>query len=155
MAKEKVTAPVLAIGDHIRLKTRAANQHGTYNIEDAQVAYSLEPADGLVLSIRDISSGQLLPTTKGSLDNYVIEMVFDNTFNSKYASTKNAPRSVDRVTATPLWRVIRTTLKETAARGELLSTSTPNFFSEGPLATKLDGWKVIKVHSMEVTLLEG
>lgn len=154
MAKEKVAQQVLSVGDHIRLKTRAANQHGTYNIEDAQVAYSLEPADGLVLSIRDIRSGKLQPKTTDDLDNYVIEMVFDNTFSSKYASTKNAPRTADRASATPLWRAIRTALRQTAEKGELLSTSTPDFFNEGPLAKKLDGWKVIKVHSMEIASLE-
>jgi hypothetical protein len=154
MAEEKDSGIELAIGDHIRLKTRASNHHGTYNIEASQVAYSREPADGLILSIRDVHSGQLVAKTTGDLLQYVIEMVFDNTFSSKYASTKNAPRSADRVTATPLWRIIRTTLRDIATKGELLSTATPNFFTEGPLAMKLDGWKVIKVYSTEVTSLE-
>ena len=154
MAKVKAVAPMLAMGDHIRLKTRAANQHGTYNIEDAQVAYSREPADGLILSIREVRTGQLVAKTAGDLKNYVIEMVFDNTFNSKYASTKNAPRSADRVTATPLWRLIRSTLRELAEKGEFLSTTTKNFFDEGPLAKKLDGWKVIKIFSSDLTTLE-
>jgi len=83
MAKEKVSPQIFAIGDHIRLKTRAANQHGTYNIEAEQVAYSREPADGLILSIRDINSGRLIAKTTSAAGNYVIEMVFDNTFNSK------------------------------------------------------------------------
>ncbi|HEY3378668.1 MAG TPA: hypothetical protein VGL77_14370 [Armatimonadota bacterium] len=144
----------LAVGDHVRLKSRMANAHDSYLIADTQVAFVREPADGLVLSIRDINSGRLVGETHGALQQYVIELLFDNTFNPKVASLRNAPRTAERPTAAPMWRRLRALLRDVRDKQEFISTVTPGFFAEGPLAKQLDGWKVIKVRSEDLSSLE-
>lgn len=151
---EQASQITLAIGDHVRLKTRDANQYQSYQISGSQVAFMREPADGLILSIRDLRTGTLVKETSGELGGYVFELVFDNTFSPKYASTRNAPRTADRPTATPGWNRLRATLREMAGKDELLSTATPGFFTDGVLSKMLDGWKVIKVRAEELVSLE-
>lgn len=148
------SAASYAIGDYVRLKSRMVNQHQSYLITDPLAGYQREPADGLILSIRDIKTGKYVGKTNGDLLNYVIEIVYDNTFSSRYASTRNAPRTIDRSQATPAWKRLRASLRDLAEKEEFLATSSPDFMREGPLAKALDGWKVLKVHSNEISSLE-
>lgn len=144
----------VSVGDHVRLTTRADNQHQSYQINSSQVAFLREPADGLILSIRDISTGNLIASTKERMDKYVVELIFDNTFNPRYASLRNVARTIERVTAAPSWRRMQVILRDMAGKGQLISTAAPNFVADGPQAKLLDGWKVIKVYSNELTSLE-
>ena len=143
-----------AVGDYVRLKSRMANAHQSYQITDPLVGYQREPADGLILSIRNIKTGHFVEQASGDLQEYVIEMIYDSTFNSRYASTRNAPRTIDRAYATPAWRIVRNRLRDMRAKGELVATTSAKFLSEGPLAKSLDGWKVLKVYSNDITSLE-
>ncbi|HEX2951760.1 MAG TPA: hypothetical protein VHV83_19670 [Armatimonadota bacterium] len=152
---EQESAKVFAVGDHIRLKDRVANSYPAYQITDTQVAFSRVPADGLVLSIREISTGRLVTETTENVDKYIIEVLYDNTFNPRYASSRNAPRTAERATATPAWNRIRHILKGMAEKGELMATGSPTFFTDSPLSKLLDGWKVIKVNSVDITNLDA
>lgn len=143
-----------AVGDHVRLKHSLANEHQSYQIANKQIAFMRESIDGLILSIRDISTGKLMSSTTGELTDYVIELLYDNTFSAKFASLKNAPRTAERPTAAPAWRRMQAILRDMAAKGELLSTSSPDFLQNSPLTKMLDGWKVIKVRSHEISTLE-
>lgn len=153
MADQETTV-AFAVGDHVRLKNRDINEHPSYQIKNAEVAFTREPADGIVLSIREIKSGRLVTQATGNIDQYVVELLYDNTFNPRYASTRNAPRTAERATAAPAWRRIHAMLRDLAAKGELISTNTPNFLTESPLAKYLDGWKVLKVRSNDIVSLE-
>lgn len=151
----KVASPAsYAIGDYVRLKSRMVNQHQSYVITDPLAGYQREPADGLILSIRDIKTGKYVGKTSGDLLNYVIELIYDSTFSSRYASTRNAPRAIDRSQATPAWKRLRAALRVLAEKEEFMATASPDFMNEGPLSKSLDGWKVLKVHSNEITSLE-
>jgi len=142
---EQVTSPTLAVGDHVRLKSRDKNQYASFKVIDSATAPIHESVDGLVLAIRDIQSGQFVRETAGPLTQYVVELLYDNTFNTRYASLRNAPRGVDRPASTPMWKRMRALLREAAAKGDMWSTSTPTAFAKSPIARQIDGWKVVKV----------
>ncbi len=144
----------LAVGDHVRLVMRNANHHQSYQVTDNLVAPSREPVDGLVLSIRNIATGELLKNAQGNLDNYVIELLFDRTFSARYASLVNAPRGSERATETPRWKRVRALLREGAEKGQMYATALPNYYEDSPLAKYVDGWKVIKVRSSDIILQE-
>lgn len=144
----------LAIGDHVRLKYRAANQHSSAMITDVQVAPAREPVDGLVLSIRDINSGRLVKLATGNFDQYVIEVLYDRTFNPKFSSLSNAPRTTERPSVARAFRQMRAALRAMADKGELFTTSSETILTDSPLSKMLDGWKVIKVWSRDMDSLE-
>ena len=152
---QQISVEVLEIGDHVRLKSRAVNQHFSAQLDKSESATALEPIEGLVFSIREINSGHLVNQTAGTLEDYVIEMVFDHTFNTRYASARNAPRgSTESPSTTANWKRLRSALRSAAERGQLFSTDTPTLMTDSPLVTLLDGWKIVKIHSTGVEKLE-
>lgn len=152
MAKQ--TPQVLAVGDHIRLKARDNNQHQAYRSGASEVVTFHESVDGLVLSIRDVRTGQLKDKTKGALDQYVIEIVYSRTFNPRYSSLRNAARGVEDPTTTGGWRKLRAVLRKSVEEGKLYSAGSPELLADSPLTSLLDGWKVVKVWSQELESLE-
>ncbi len=150
MAERK--ALVLAVGDHVRLKSREGNQYQSYRTSADEVASYRESIDGVVLSIRDIKRGALVGQTKGALDQYVVEVVYTRSFNPRFASTRNAPRGVDDPTATAAWRRLRATLRKDAGDGKFYATAGPQ--ADSPLSALLDGWKVVKIWGGDVESLE-
>lgn len=153
MAKQ-ATMTALAVGDHVRLKARDGNQHKSFHVSKAESASFREPVDGMVLSIREVRSGKLVPATKGEFDQYIVEMIYSQTFNAKFASLRNAPRGSEDPLTTVSWRRLRAALRATIEKDELFSTAMPSLLTDSPLATLLDGWKVIKVWSTELESLE-
>lgn len=145
---------VLAVGDHVRLGSRATNQHQAFQASHAHGTSYHEPVEGLILSIRDIKTGHLLDKVSGHVGDCVIELLYDNTFNTKYASLRNAPRGSERPTSTPTWQRMRALLREGAEKGQLYTTSIPASLSDSPLAKLLDGWKVVKIHASAMENLE-
>lgn len=131
----------LAIGDHVRLRAVNLNQHSS------QATTSREPLEGLVLAIREISSGKLVTQTKGDSTKYVVEIVSDHSFSTRYASQRNAPRGSDKPSTTAAWRRLATALRDGATTDKLYSTALPNLLTDSPLAGMLDGWRVVKVWS--------
>ncbi len=147
----KVTA--LAVGDHVRLKARVANLHKSFQVTGSEVASNYEPVDGLIFSIRNIGSGDLVAQAEGDLSNFVIELLINRTFNTKVASAKNAPRTSERETATPAYRRVRKALRDAAAAGQFFTSIKPESYLSSPLAKQLDGWKIIKVWSKDIAIL--
>ena len=144
----------LAIGDQVRLTMRAANMHQSYKVIDQAVAPEREPVDGLIFAIRNIKTGLLVAATDGDFDNFVIEILFDRTFNPRYADYSNAPKTVDRPSSAPRYIGVKKALKEAAEKGTLYSTSNKELWQESPLAKHLKGWKIIKVRSNEIEMME-
>jgi hypothetical protein len=147
---EQTTGIALAVGDHVRLKSRAANQHQSFQLTRDEMSTQYEPVDGIILSIREIASGRLLAQSAGDLDGYVVELLNERTFSPRYASQRNAPRGTDHPTAAPGWDKLRQALRDAADGGVLYSSSLPTLFTESPLAKVLDGWKVLRVRSREI-----
>ncbi len=152
---QQLSQGVLGIGDHVRLQSRAVNIHQSSQLAESESATVLEPVEGLILSIREIDSGQLVKQAEGTLENYVIEMVYDHTFNTRYASLRNAPRgSTESPVNKPGWKRLRAALRTAADRGQFYPTTAPALLSDSPLASLLDGWKVVKVRSNGFVRLE-
>ncbi len=150
----ETTAKMLSVGDHVRLISRERNRYPMPTQYTPGQAPSHEPLDGLVLAIREIATGQLVSQTTGALDACVVELLFDGTFNTKYASLKNAPRTADRPNSTAAWKRIRALLRDAAAKGQLWSTASAELFTASPMAKLLDGWKVVKVIAAHLEPLE-
>ena len=148
------TPQALAVGDYVRLKTRDGNQHISYKAGAGEVTSYREPIDGLILSIRDVKSGKLVPATERSIDQYVVELVYTRTFNTRFASLRNAPRGTDDPTSTAGWKRLRATLRKAVEEGNLYSTAVPDLLTNSPLASLLDGWKVVKIWAQEMVNLE-
>ena len=147
---EQTTDITLAVGDHVRLKSRAANQHQSFQLTRDELSTQYEPVDGIVLSIREIATGRLLAETSGDLDSYVIELLNERTFSPRYASQRNAPRGTDHPTAAPAWTRLRQALRQAADSGTLYSSTMPTLLTDSPLAKLLDGWKVLRVRSRDI-----
>jgi len=150
----KATPRVLAVGDYIRLKMRDSNLHQAYRASAGETVTVHESVDGIILAIRSVSTGQLVARTKGALDHFVIEVVHNRTFNPRYASLRNAARGVEDPIANPGWKKLRAVVRKSAEEGKLYSTASPELLTASPLASLLDGWKVIKVWSRDIESLE-
>jgi len=150
----KATPQVLAVGDYIRLKMRDLNLHQAYRAIAGETATVHESVDGIILSIRSVSTGQLVVNTDGTLDQFVIELIHNRTFNPRYASLRNVARGVEDPITTPGWKKLRAILRKSAEEGKLFSTASPELLTNSPLASLLDGWKVIKLWSQNIESLE-
>ena len=152
---EQTSLQPVRIGDRVRLKTRGENRHQAFQVSATEIAHALEPVEGMIFSIRNVGTGQLVALTEQDHAQYVMEVIFQNTFNAKYASTRNAPRGSEDPLATPAWRRLQATLRSAAAQGQLYSTAMSNLPADNPLASLLDGWKIVKVWTGELELLEA
>ena len=151
---EQTSQQNLVIGDRVRLKSRMANQHQSFKELSAEVATFREPMEGMVLSIRNVKTGQLLAQATGNLEDYVIEIIYDHTFNAKFASLRNAPRGSDSPTSTPGWKRLHAALRAATDKGQLFSTALLTATADSTLLALMDGWKVIKVWSNEIETLQ-
>ena len=81
--------------------------------------------------------------------------MYDHTFNTRYASLRNAPRgSTESPVNMPGWKRLRAALRTAADRGQFYPTTSPTLLTDSPLAALLDGWKVVKVRSNGIVQLE-
>lgn len=152
---QQISQNVLGIGDHVRLESRAVNSHLSSRLATSESATLLEPVEGLVLSIREIDSGQLVKQAEGEFERYVIEIVYDHTFNIRYASLRNAPRgSTESPVNMSSWKRLRAALRAAADRGQFYATTSPTLMTDSPLSALLDGWKVVKIRSNKFVRLE-
>jgi len=148
-----VTSQILAVGDHVRLKARDGNQHASYQAGADELSSYRDPVDGLVLSIRDVQTGKLVPATDQLLDNYVVEVIYSRTFSARFASVRNAPRGTEDPTITAAWKRLNAALRKSAEEGKLYSTAMPDLFADSPLANLMDGWKVVKIWAQDMEKL--
>jgi len=144
----------MAIGDRVRLKSRMANQHQSFKEMSVEVASFREPMEGMVLSIRNVKTGQLVAQATGNLEQYVIEVIYDHTFNAKFSSLRNAPRGSDAPISTAGWKRLHAALISATEKGQLFSTATLTETADNTMLAMMDGWKVIKVWSNEIENLK-
>lgn len=149
-----VSEMTLALGDHVRLKTLDANHYQSLTESDLQILHAREAVDGVVFSIRNLRTGALVASTSGSLDEFMIELVIDDTFSPKVASQRNAPKGTERAVSTPGWRKLRAALRAATREGTLVSTNMPGV-ENSPVIGLLDGYKVLKVWSSALESLEA
>jgi len=144
--------PAIAIGDHVRLPPEAENEYQHYRLQSRQEG-RINPVQGIVLAIREIKTGEPVPVAAGDPGQYVFELLHDRTFQTGFSSDHNVGKGVPRLADNPVWVRLRSALRQKVGRGELGSQAT-GFMQVPPLATLLDGWRMIKVHTRAIERLE-
>ncbi|NIM06429.1 MAG: hypothetical protein GTO55_08515 [Armatimonadetes bacterium] len=151
----KRSPKVLAPGEEIRLSLRTHNQFTGYDPRLLREEGPSRPIEGIILSIREIASGQLVPLASSDFGRYVLEVLHNRSFDPSCASAENAPSGAtgDRPQAAPLWEKVRSTLRAMTKERRLVSL-TDGSLSSSPLATMLDGWRIVKVRADQIEVPE-
>ena len=149
-------AQTIAVGDQVRMPLQAANLYTNYGRSREAGEFPTEPIEGLVCSIRDVRTGQLVPMATGNLDQYVFELLHSHTFHPRFSSEHNAggarvPRPVQEYDR---WKRVRQALREATQRGERLSHAT-GALPQAVLDQLLQGWRLVKVRSAALESTEA
>ena len=141
----------VAVGDVVRFSGGFRNQMTRYDANVSGDGRGAEAVEGIVCSIRSISTGKLVGKTRGGMSGYVLEIVHHQTFKLHYGSDRNTggPRGPEDVRNNPTWARLRQLLTEMAAKKQYISAAAGGL-AEEPLASLLDGWRVVKVKSEHV-----
>ena len=144
----------LAIADWVRVP--AEQVMGPSAAPTPAATARRESIGGLICSIRDVRTGALVSTASGDLSHYLLEIVPDRCFQSRFASDRNSggPRGPESVTANPVWRELRHELREATRRGELPSHASGGL-DRPPFAGLLDGWRLLRARANHVEPLES
>jgi len=97
---------------------------------------------GIVCSIRDIRTGELRALASGDLSQYVFEVVDVESFEPRLSSSKNSDRP-------ELKKQLQAAVKRLSAAGKLLSTANGTLDAE--LKKGLDGWRIVKIRSKDLS----
>ncbi len=145
---------ILAPGEVVRLPLREHNRFAGYDPRHLQgEEASGWPIEGIILSLREISSGQLVPLASGDPGRYVLEVLHSRSFDPSFASVQNAGRAAAPGQTSPIWAKVRALLSSLAAERKLVSLADGSLASSS-LASLLDGWRIIKVRADEVEVPE-
>jgi len=152
---DKAETTSISVGDQVRVPLEVENAYAGYQLPTDRRRTMGEPIEGLVCSIRNVSTGQLVNTASGDMNDYVFEILHSRSFNPRFASEHNvggskAPRLVQEYES---WSKVRQALRDLAARGELLSDARGELAKQA-LAPHLDGWRVVKMRSAVIESLE-
>jgi len=142
---------VVSVGDAVRVPAEARNRIGRYDTGLAKAGRGTQPIEGIVASIRRVSTGELVSATRGDISNYVIEIVHNETFMRPFSSDRNTggPRGPENVRANAAWNTLGETLRRMAGKSQFVSTAGGQF-GEEPFRSLLDGWRVVKVRAEHV-----
>lgn len=142
---------MLAPGDEVRVPLRVHNSYPGYDPRSLAEDVPTRAIEGIILSIRDIATGHLVPLATGNFDQYVLEIIhnrsFDAAFGSQQNSSKMPPGSPPQ--ASPLWNKSCMLIKQLAAERKLISSADGSVY-KSPLANLLDGWRIVKVRADQV-----
>jgi len=146
----------IAVGDQIRIPLQTSNLYSNYGQPRETGQFPTEPIEGLVCSIRDVRTGELMPTATGNFDQYVFELLHSRTFHPRFSSDQNVggarvPRPVQEYDR---WKRVRQALRDATQRGERFSHSTGKLPQE-VLDQMLQGWRLVKVRSAVVESVES
>src|SRR3990170_432790 len=112
---------VLGVGDWVRLPLEAGNEHAGYDPHRFQEP-PVQPVQGLIASIRQISSGEQVPVAAGELRQYAMEIVHDASFQPGMASLANAAGdSTQGITANQAWQRVKAELAKRRDQGQLVN----------------------------------
>lgn len=150
--KAEPGAQTYAIGDHVRLPVGVENEVVNYRLSSRQEGRA-NPIQGLLLSIRDIKTGQLVAVAAGDPGQYVFEVLQDRSFQAGFASDHNVAKGAVRVSDNPVWNRLRSAMRQKTSRGELGSQAT-GLMNQSPINTTLDGWRMVKVRSRAIENVE-
>jgi len=154
-AKAQAPPRVLSPGEEVRLPLKVHNQFTGYDPRSLREEGPARPIEGIILSIREIASGQLVPLASGDFNQYVLEVLHNRSFDPSFASSQNAGRvgREERPQAAALWEKVRTLLRQMAQERKLISLADGSLPSS-PVVGLLDGWRVVKVRADQIEVPE-
>lgn len=154
-ASARQAPQMLAPGDEVRLPLRIHNRFAGYDPRLLREDAPSRQIEGLVLSIRDIATGQLVPLASGEFSQYVVEVLHNRSFDASFSSVANAGKATMgmRPQNAPAWAKVKSVLKQLGAERKLVSTAD-NSINTSPLTELLDGWRVVKVKADQLEMPE-
>jgi len=153
--KKKPVVRSVSVGDLVRIPPDAYTAIRGYAPHIAAQARSAEAIVGVVCSIRNIGTGNLVTQTRGDLTGYVLELIHSQTFRPHYGSDRNTggPKGPEDIRENPVLKRLRGILQDLARKGHKISTAGVGF-TEEPLKSLLDGWRAVKVKAEVVESAE-
>lgn len=142
-----------AIGDEVRVPAETRNEFVRYEHAPGTEG-GREPIDGVIASIREISSGQLLKVAAGDARRYVFDLVRNDTFDPRVSSKRNSQGVIaGRVRDSAIFRELQQALRQHA--GKAPTTAAIDMLAQPPFSDLLDGWRLIRVHAARVEVKEA
>jgi len=148
-ARRPRTTPV--VGDEVRVPAEVHNEFARYGcLPSAQGAR--EPVDGLIVSIREISSGEPVKVAAGDPRRYVFDLLHSQTFDPRVSSKSNSQGVVaGRIQDSPAFAQVQRTLRERARKNPPIRAY--DMLSQPPFSDLLDGWRLMRFCSAHVNVL--
>ena len=144
--------PTPAIGDGVRVATDARNEFLRYEHSPGTEG-ARRPIDGMVVAIREISSGQPVIVAAGDARRYVFDLLDDQSFDPRVSSKRNSQGvSAGRVRDAEAYHQVKQALRQLAGRAA--PASGYSALAGPPLSELLDGWRVIRVRTPQVDVME-
>lgn len=145
----------VSVGDEVQVPLESRNEYQGYDVFPHQVGSPGQLIHGLICSIREVSSGELVGVAAGNFRQYVFEILHSNSFHPRFGTERNSEGSQGPggLADNPVWSQLRQQIREAAKRGKLVSHAAGHL-DEEPFASLLDGWRIVKVWTGEVESLE-
>jgi hypothetical protein len=144
--------PTPAVGDEVRLAADVRNEYAYYERASGGER-TREPVDGVVVAIREISSGQRVKVAAGDARRYVFDIIQNQTFDPRFSSKANAQGATPgHVQGSEAFRRVQTALRERSGKSE---ESADELLLNPPLSAMLDGWRIVRVCAARVDVKEA
>lgn len=140
-----------AVGDHVRVPAKARNEFARYGCLPS-AGGAREPVDGLIVSIREISSGKPVKVAAGDPRRYVFELLHMQTFDPRVSSQGNSQgAAAGRIRDSLTFAQVQQALRERARRSAPIGVH--DMLSQPPFSDLLDGWRLMRFCCAQVNVL--
>jgi hypothetical protein len=137
-----------AIGDEVRVSAEVRNEHVAY-AHAAGTEGGREPIDGLVVSIREISSGRRVKVAAGDARNYVFDLLDTQTFDPRFSSKINSQGvAAGHIEAGATYGQVQAALRQRSVEAKEVGAEA--LLRQEPFSALLDGWRLVRVCAAEV-----
>jgi len=141
-----------AVGDEVRVPADARNEFARYEHSPGREG-TREPIDGIIVTIREISSGRRVKVAAGDPDRYVFELLDDRTFDPRVSSKANSQGvTARRIQDGPAFGQVQQALREHP--GATQRASGDDMLRQPPFSAILDGWRLVRVCAAHVEVKE-
>jgi len=144
--------PTPAIGDEVRVPVDVRNEFAGYE-HSPGLEGAREPVDGLVVAIREISSGARVKVAAGDARRYVFDLLHDQTFDPRVSSKTNSQGVLaGRVQEGPTYAQVQEVLRGPAAKTR--NFTARDLLGQPPFSNILDGWRLVRIRAARVEVKE-
>ncbi len=141
-----------AVGDEARVPADVRNEFGRYGQAPGSEA-ARQPIDGIVIAIREVSSGRPVKVAAGDPRRYVFDLLHDQTFDPRVSSKTNSQGAMaGRLRDSPAFQRVQQALRQLAHHAAV--TRGMEALAAPPLRDLLDGWRLIRVCAAQVDVTE-